>query len=108
MSDHSRFAAWQAGCRDLKGYGQSHSDTFYLGNRNYVQPFPCPNGLPVIDTSPSDCEVFQRRISKAKQDIEDYSREIRVREAAGIIPKPQIVEDIRSIKEWLTSLFSPQ
>ena len=64
MSDHSRFAAWQAGCRDLKGYGQSHSDTFYLGNRDYVQPFPCPNGLPVIDTSPSDCEVFQRRISK--------------------------------------------
>lgn len=109
MSDGvAAFMRWQAGCYDTGGYGIADSDNFYCGSRNYEQPYPCPNGLPIVTTPLSECEGHQRRIAKAKRDIEEFSREFRIREAAGLIKPKQVEEDVRSIKEWLKSLFSPQ
>lgn len=108
MSDGiAAFVRWQSGCRELEGYGISHGDTFYRGFRDYEQPYPCPNGFPIVKTLPSECEAHQRRIAKAKREIEEFSKEFRIREAAGLIKPKQVEEDIKDIKEWLRSLFTP-
>jgi hypothetical protein len=39
-------------------------------------------------------------------DAAEYSREIRIRVIAAKIEPKQVEEDIKEIRQWLTSLFS--
>jgi hypothetical protein len=75
MSEYSRFLAWDRRCIDRGSYGMTSGDSMALGLRDYNQPYPCPNGLPLDARQPGDCEHWRNRVAKAKQDIEWHRRE---------------------------------
>lgn len=104
MSDYSRFISWYAWCRDRGGYGMTPGDCWHLGLRDYNQPFPCPNGLPIDTREPQDCEPWRNRIEKAKRDIETHKSEQRVSELAEELTDEQILSDIGAIRKWARSL----
>jgi hypothetical protein len=104
MSTLSEFVRWDAGC---SFHSQNLCDSGMRGwHFDYVQPYPCPNGLGVINTEPGESEAWKRRIERARMDAAEYSAEIRIRVIAGKIEPKQVEEDIKEIKQWLTSLFS--
>lgn len=72
MSEYSRFLAWDRRCIDRGSYGMTSGDSMHLGLRDYNQPYPCPNGLPLDKREPADCEHWRRRVEKAKRDIETH------------------------------------
>jgi hypothetical protein len=78
MSDYSRFIAWDRRCMDRGSYGMTHGDGHHLGLRDYNQPYPCPNGLPIDTRKPGDCEHWRQRVAKAKQDIDLFDREMKL------------------------------
>ena len=85
MSGYSRFLAWSARCHDRPGYGLTPGDTAYLGLRDYVEPYPCPNGLPIDTREPGECESWRRRVEKAKRDIEAWNRGVAIQQRAEAI-----------------------
>jgi hypothetical protein len=78
MSEYSRFLAWDRRCIDRGSYGMTSGDSMALGLRDYNQPYPCPNGLPLDARKPGDCEHWRRRVAKAKQDIETWNRDVAI------------------------------
>jgi hypothetical protein len=81
MSDYSRFISWDARCTDRGGYGMTPGDTMHLGLRDYNEMYPCPNGLPVQTGGPQASEAWQKRVKKAKQDIEEHTNQIAWKDA---------------------------
>ena len=82
MSEYSKFNAWNRGCVDRGSFGMTSGDSMHLGLRDYNQPYPCPNGLPLDMRLPSECEHWRKRVEKAKRDIEWHRREF---EAAELV-----------------------
>lgn len=78
MSEHSRYLAWDARCRDRGSYGMTAGDSLHLGLRDYNQPYPCPNGLPLDARLPGECEHWRRRVEKARRDIDLFDREMKL------------------------------
>jgi hypothetical protein len=76
MSEYSQFIAWAARCTDRPGYGMTPGDTVHLGLRDYNEPYPCPNGLPIDTRQPGDCEHWRRLVEKARRDIEGHAEHI--------------------------------
>lgn len=68
---------------------------------DYLQPWPCPNGLPIKTGVPSECEAHQRRVAKAKREIETHSEHIdwRERVAAAHVEWPS--ESVTMLKEFI-------
>ena len=75
MSEYSKFNAWNHGCVDRGSFGMTAGDSMHLGARDYNQPYPCPNGLPIDMRLPGECEHWRKRIEKAKRDIDLFDRE---------------------------------
>ncbi len=75
MSEYSRFLSWDRRCSDRGSFGMTAGDSMHLGLRDYNQPYPCPNGLPIDMRLPGECEHWRRRIEKAKRDIDLFDRE---------------------------------
>ena len=75
MSEYSKFYAWDRRCSDRGSFGMTAGDSMHLGARDYNQPYPCPNGLPLDMRLPGECEHWRRRIEKAKRDIDLFDRE---------------------------------
>ena len=75
MSEYSKFLAWDRGCSDRGSFGMTSGDSMHLGLRDYNQPYPCPNGLPIDMRLPGECEHWRKRIEKAKRDIDLFDRE---------------------------------
>ena len=75
MSEYSRFLSWDRRCSDRGPFGMTAGDSMHLGLRDYNQPYPCPNGLPIDMRLPGECEHWRRRIEKAKRDIDLFDRE---------------------------------
>lgn len=75
MSEYSKFNAWNRGCVDRGSFGMTSGDSMHLGLRDYNQPYPCPNGLPLDMRLPGECEHWRKRIEKAKRDIDLFDRE---------------------------------
>jgi hypothetical protein len=94
MSEYSRFLSWMGRCHDRPGYGMTPGDTAYLGLRDYVEPYPCPNGLPIDTREPGECESWQKRIEKARRDIDWHRREFA---AAEIVFSEDDVFDLITI-----------
>jgi hypothetical protein len=91
MSEYSRFSAWNRSCMDRPGYGITPGDTMHLGLRDYNQPYPCPNGLPVQTGGPQESEAWQRRVEKARRFIESYESEHTVRNLVATL-QPSVVK----------------
>ena len=75
MSEYSKFYAWDRRCSDRGSFGMTAGDSMHLGLRDYNQPYPCPNGLPIDMRLPGECEHWRKRIEKAKRDIDLFDRE---------------------------------
>ena len=75
MSSLAEFVRWDARCRSMPAHGVTAGDTFYLGLRDYVEPYPCPNGLPLDTREPCHVSAWIDRVAKAKQDIDRHKRE---------------------------------
>jgi hypothetical protein len=99
MSDYSRFIAWDARCTDRGGYGMTPGDTMHLGLRDYNEMYPCPNGLPVQTGGPQGSKAWQKRVAKAKRDIEQWNSEQRVVLLAESITDEQFEVWLKAIGE---------
>jgi hypothetical protein len=75
MSEYSKFLSWDRRCIDRGSFGMTAGDSMHLGARDYNQPYPCPNGLPLDMRLPGECEHWRRLIEKAKRDIDLFDRE---------------------------------
>ncbi len=75
MSEYSKFYAWDRRCSDRGSFGMTAGDSMHLGLRDYNQPYPCPNGLPLDMRLPGECEHWRKRVEKAKRDIDLFDRE---------------------------------
>ena len=94
MSEYSRFLSWDRRCRDRGSYGMTPGDSYHLGLRDYNEPYPLPNGMPLDTRQPGDCEHWRRRVDKAKRDIEWHRREFA---AAELVFSEDDVLDLISI-----------
>lgn len=78
MSSDSAFHRWLTRCNDRGGYGATSGDSYWLGMRDYNQPFPCPNGLPVDTRKPHEVPAWRERIERARQFISDCGEQSRI------------------------------
>ena len=85
MSEYSRFLSWDRRCSDRGSFGMTAGDSMHLGARDYNQPYPCPNGLPIDMRLLGECEHWRRRIEKAKRDIETWNRDIAIQQRSESI-----------------------
>lgn len=76
MSSVAAWIRWDARCRNMPAHGMTAGDTYHLGLRDYVEMYPCPNGLPIDYRQPADVPAWVDRVDKAKRDIEKHRREI--------------------------------
>ena len=100
MSDYSRYLTWDRRCRDRGAFGMTAGDSLYLGLRDFNEPYPCPNGMPLDTRKPGDCEHWRRRVAKAKRDIEDWNRDIAITRAAEAITDEDLELFISEIRKF--------
>ena len=76
MSSVAAWIRWESRCRNMSSHGVTASDTHYLGLRDYVEMYPCPNGLPIDHRLPAELPAWNDRVAKAKADRDRHRREI--------------------------------
>ena len=99
---------WDARCRDMPAHGMTAGYTFHLGLRDYVAPYPCPNGLPIDYRQPADVSAWNDRVARAKRDIEKHKSEQRVQLLAEDLTDETILSEIEAIRRWANSLKQTQ
>lgn len=103
MRTAASFIRWDARCRNMPAHGATAGDTYWLGLRDYVEPYPCPNGLPIDYRKPSDVSAWNDRVAKAKRDIEKHSREL---ECASVVwtnaERCELISIARELDEYVT------
>lgn len=103
MSDYTLFNAWNQALRWGQGCGHTAGDTVYCGLQIYDEPFPCPNGLPILNTLPRDVPFMAERVERARRDAELWARDVRVYEMAEAITISELLNDIEEIRTWAQS-----
>jgi hypothetical protein len=88
----------------MPAHGVTDGDTYYLGLRDYVEMYPCPNGLPIDHRQPAEVPAWNDRVAKAKQDIEKHKSEQRVQLLAESISVDEVKKGIKVLKAWANSL----
>ena len=68
MSSVAAWIRWDSRCRNMPAHGVTAGDTHYLGLRDYVEMYPCPNGLPLDESTTETNPVWREKIDKAKRD----------------------------------------
>ena len=91
----------------MPAHGVTAGDTYYLGLRDYVEMYPCPNGLPIDYRQPAEVQSWVDRIAKAKLDIEQHKSEQRVQLLAEQLTDETIFLEIEAIRQWARSLRQP-
>jgi hypothetical protein len=91
----------------MPSHGVTAGDTYYLGLRDYVEMYPCPNGLPIDLREPAEVPAWNARVAKAKLDIEKHKSEQRVQLLADELTDETILSEIEAIRKWARSLRQP-
>lgn len=91
MSSVAAWIRWDSRCRSMPAHGMTAGDTFYLGLRDYVEHYPCPNGLPIDHRKPAEVPAWVDRVARAKRDIEKHKSEQRVQVMAAAL-QPSVVK----------------
>ena len=86
----------------------THGDGHHLGLRDYNQPYPCPNGLPIDLRQPRDCEHWRQRVTKAKRDIEVHSEQCAWQEFGEQSAVVFAADDVAGIIELVKGAFDDQ
>lgn len=105
MSSVAAFIRWDSRTRNMPAHGVTAGDTWYLGLRDYVEMYPCPNGLPIDHRLPAEVSAWNDRVSKAKRDIEKHKSEQRVQLLAETISVEEVLADVEKIRTWAHSLL---
>lgn len=90
MSLVAAWIRWESRCRNMPSHGMTAGDTYHLGLRDYVEMYPCPNGLPIDHRKPAEVPAWVDRVAKAKRDIERDQIRFRVRDMAAAL-RPSVV-----------------
>jgi hypothetical protein len=90
MSLVAAWIRWDARCRNMPAHGMTNGDTYYLGLRDYVEMYPCPNGLPIDHRKPAEVSAWVDRVARAKRDIEKHRIGFRVQDMAAAL-RPSVV-----------------
>lgn len=102
MSSVSAFWRWDAGCVFT---ASNLCDSGMRGwHFDYLQPYPCPNGLPIKTGVPSESPAWRARLERARKESNEWDRTIRVREAAEALTVETILNDMEVIRVWARSL----
>jgi len=104
VSSVAAFIHWDARCRNMPAHGVTAGDTYWLGLRDYVPPYPCPNGLPIDHRQPADVPAWRERVAKAKRDIENHKSEQRVQLLAESISIEDVRKGLEVLRSWANSL----
>jgi hypothetical protein len=104
MSSVAEWIRWEARCRNMPAHGVTAGDTYYLGLRDYVEMYPCPNGLPIDHKQPAEVPAWNDRVAKAKRDIQKHKSEQRVQLLAEQLSNETLRKDIEAIRIWANSL----
>jgi hypothetical protein len=104
MSSVAAWIRWDARCRNMPAHGMTAGDTYHLGLRDYVEMYPCPNGLPIDHRQPADVAAWNDRVAKAKRDIEKHRSEQRVQLLAETISIDDVRKGLEVLKTWANSL----
>ncbi len=104
MSSLAAFIRWDSRCRNMPSHGVTAGDTHYLGLRDYVEMYPCPNGLPIDHRQPADVPAWNERVARAKRDIETHKSEQRVQLLAETISIDEVRKGLEVLKTWANSL----
>lgn len=80
---------WASGCIPGFVYGCGPSDVYHLGMRSYIEPYPCPNGLPLRREPMRDVPESAQRLQKAAADIAAWNRRLSVAALATSITDRQ-------------------
>jgi len=107
MSIVAAWIRWESRCRSMPAHGMTAGDTYYLGLRDYVEHYPCPNGLPIDYRQPADVPAWNDRVAKARRDIEKHKSEQRVQLLAEQLTDETIFSEIEAIRQWARSLRQP-
>jgi len=100
LGDHKR---WEASCRAYVNQGCTGQDIYYGGFYLFDSlPYPFPMGTVAGDGVKS--KPWLERIEKAKRDILEHERHIRVTVAADEITIAEMLNDIEEIRTWANSL----
>ena len=94
MSSVAAWIRWESRCRNMPAHGVTNGDTYYLGLRDYVEMYPCPNGLPIDHRQPAEVPAWNARVAEAKRDISRHQREIAAAEIEWSVSE---VQDLLSI-----------
>lgn len=73
---YSELLRWDRSCMEGKSFGITPGDTIMMGMRTYRQAFPCPNGLPLDESTTETNPVWREKIDKAKRDSAAHSERI--------------------------------
>ena len=76
MSSVAAFIRWDSRTRNMPAHGVTAGDTYHLGLRDYVEMYPCPNGIPIDHRQPEEVPAWNERVAKAKRDIEKHRERI--------------------------------
>jgi len=100
LGDHKR---WENSRRAYVNQGCTGQDIYYGGFYLFDSlPYPFPIGTVAGDGVKS--RPWLERIAKAKRDILEHERHIRVTVAADEITIAEMLEDIEEIRTWANSL----
>ena len=104
MSSVAAFIRWDSRTRNMPAHGVTAGDTYHLGLRDYVEMYPCPNGLPIDNRRPADVPAWNDRVAKAKRDSEKHSSEQRVQLLAESISIEDVRKGLEVLRSWANSL----
>lgn len=104
MSSVAAFIRWDSRTRNMPAHGATAGDTYWLGLRDYVEMYPCPNGLPIDHRQPADAPAWNDRVEKAKRDIEKHKSEQRVQLLAESISIEDVRKGLEVLRSWANSL----
>jgi hypothetical protein len=110
VSEEVRSAVWaEVQAAMERTFGAQRYTEGFNGGEIHRTSNGTPSGIePLNRDGPGMSAAWRRRIEKARRDAAEHDREIRIRVAAAEIELTSIIEDVRTIKKWLTSLLSHQ
>jgi len=100
MSSGADFLRWLANCHTRPGSGICAGDTTHHGLGEYVEMFPCPNGLPIDYGLPRDSPVWRAKVEKAKRDSERISGYFRTCGLADQLTEQEVRTALERVIKW--------
>jgi len=105
VSSVAAYSHWDSRTRNMPAHGATAGDTYHLGLRDYVEMYPCPNGLPIDHRQPADVPAWNDRVAKAKRDSENHRQKIEWQQIGDDSAVVFAAEDVAGIIDLVKGAF---